>query len=643
MTKLANPFAYFDRRSIRYPLARLMITVFLAGTSLVFVTDSVLMLGNVHADIDRSLNATADAAGTAANAAVVFHDARAAGEILRMLDAFPQIEAAALYTNDGNMLAGYGNSNLLPDHASVWNELPQEIAPMAGTALRLRPIRVDGITVGAVGVKARLDKDWHTYISSVALTGGIGLIVGALALILAMRYLDKILRPIRLLAKSADEARRQQNFDPPDIPAEDNEIGHLVKNFNALISEIGASRVSLLAQQEDLERLVERRTSDLLAAKMSAEAANKDKSRFLASASHDLRQPIHAMRLFLDTLGNTSLDPEQKKIIHYLSLSARNLADILNTLLDISKLDSGMLQPNLTSTPAIELFRIFESEFAPLALEKGLRFKLFIPLREINLLTDAKPLQSLLNNLVGNAIKYTQRGGVLVGIRQRGGNAVIQVWDTGIGIAPDHLNAIYDEYFQIGNLQRDSAKGLGLGLSIAKRMANLLGTRILCHSRLNRGTLFEVVIPLAMDGIPAPDMAAAERALPIPDAAPLHGHVAVIDDDSIVTTALELGLRAHGLRVTVHPSAEQALADPGIEQADFYVADYRLPGMNGIDLLDALQKRAGRPLRTTLLTGDTFQQGLKIDPAMRCTVLFKPLDLSTLLATFAAQKAANPD
>jgi PAS domain S-box-containing protein len=235
----------------------------------------------------------------------------------------------------------------------------------------------------------------------------------------------------------------------------------------------------------------------LAQARDDAEKANRAKSRFLAAASHDLRQPILAIDLFQAALGKPELSHEQKQIADYLSQSADSLSGILTELLEISRFDAGGVQACPEPLPAEEIFRQIDTEFSPLAGIKGLRFKFFFPQKGLVLFTDQKMLLNLLRNLIDNAFKYVDTGGVLVAMRRRGSDALIQVWDTGIGIAPEHIEAIFDEYFQIGNPQRDRDKGLGLGLSIVKRLAKALGSQISCRSYLGKGSVFEFRVPLA--------------------------------------------------------------------------------------------------------------------------------------------------
>jgi len=644
MNSQSHPHSFIDRRSVRYPFAWLITLTVLVAIALALVSDALLMLDNVRTDIRRNMTNAANAAGTAANAAVVFRNDKVAREVLQMFEAYPEIEAAALYTNEGVRLASYGDDSLLPADAQNLGPSAPDIGLLADTTTLHLPIEVDKAHAGTVYLQARLESYWHTYLTSIATTFLVGLSAGALALMLAMRLLNHIIQPVRMLAEAANDARLRQDFIPREIPAADNEIGDLVRNFNALLAEVEAGRKSLQSQHDELERLVTDRTAELLAAKEAADDANLAKSRFLAAASHDLRQPIHAMRLFQETLSSTPLSDEQRRITDYLSLSTRNLGEILNALLDVSRLDGGVMKPHPEVISAYDLLRNIEAEFAPLALAKGLRFKFYFPSHELRLFTDAKLLYSLLRNLTDNAIKYTHSGGVLIGFRRRRGSALIQVWDTGIGIAPDHLGTIFDEYFQVGNPQRDRTQGLGLGLAIVKRVASLLGSQISCHSRLGKGSTFEVSVPLADVAEREADDHASKPAAGISTSPPFAGmRVVVIEDDVMAALALELSLGAQGMKVTTYRSAEQALADARSVHADFYVVDFRLPGMNGNQFLDEMQKRAKQPIKATLLTGETRQAVLDSAPSPRWKVLFKPIEPAALMAEIAAQSISRPN
>ena len=375
----------------------------------------------------------------------------------------------------------------------------------------------------------------------------------------------------------------------------------------------------------------------LIAAVSAAEAATLAKSNFLAAASHDLRQPIQAISMFCEAFTYTELSEDQKKISNCLALSAKSLGDLLNALLDISKFDVGLVKPVYERIEIRPLIRNIGAQVGLSASAKQLRLRLFSGRRALALNTDANLLRSLLGNLLDNAVKYTERGGILLGIRRRGERVLIQVWDSGIGIAPKDVNRIFEEYFQVENRARDKSKGLGLGLAIARRIASLLGTEVACRSRPGKGSVFEFSLPLAEE----PLNQVAKRVLqdgPDGDAAfSFDGlRIVVIDDDWAVAAAIKLALKSKGMSVTTYSNAEDALANPDIAGADFYISDLRLPGMNGREFLDALQRRALQPIRGAILTGDTSAERVELATSSNWTVIFKPVDLSGLLSTIRA-------
>lgn len=246
--------------------------------------------------------------------------------------------------------------------------------------------------------------------------------------------------------------------------------------------------------------------AEILAARHAAETASRAKSRFLAATSHDLRQPVMAISLFLDSLAQMPQTPEQAAAIDGIARSNRSLRDIFNTLLGIARLDAGDYPVKPCAFDSTALFHWAEAEFTHLFNARGLRFKLFFPLRAIPLVTDAGLLHSIMRNLVDNALKFCPSGGVLIGIRRRRTGALLQVWDTGIGIAPEALGHIFEDYYQVGNEARRLEAGFGLGLSIVERQARLLGATVACHSRVGKGTVVELRLPLR------PASVAAEQA-----------------------------------------------------------------------------------------------------------------------------------
>ncbi|MCK7492780.1 MAG: ATP-binding protein [Comamonadaceae bacterium] len=334
-----------------------------------------------------------------------------------------------------------------------------------------------------------------------------------------------------------------------------------------------------------------RAETELLAAKKSAEAASADKSRFLAAVSHDLRQPMQAITLFVSALDRTPLSEEQRRIGHGLKRAASALSGLLDSLLDVSRLDAGVIEPHPRWIDLYEIFRQIDSEFAAAALERNLRFKLFFPDRALSVYADPELLMGMLRNLIANALAYTERGGVLVAARARRDRLLMQVWDTGMGIDPGNVPLIYDEFFQVGNRHRDRTRGLGLGLSIVKRLAALMGYELDCRSRPDRGSVFELGIPLdrtrAAGGTPT-RVAEAED-----DLGCLKGlRIVLIEDDMPVADSLGLWLESFGMKVLSTTRADGALADEAPPAPTSTSPISRLPGsMNGVEFLEAVERR----------------------------------------------------
>jgi signal transduction histidine kinase len=227
-----------------------------------------------------------------------------------------------------------------------------------------------------------------------------------------------------------------------------------------------------------------------------AERLADEKSKFLSAASHDLRQPVQAMGLFSEALSRTQLSDDQRQISNYLTRSTQNMSEILEGLLNVARFDSGALRANIEVVDIDAVLHDLVSALSPLGDARGLRLRTVVSLSGLRVMADGSLLTGVLKNLIGNAIKYTEHGGVLVAVRRRGDQALIQVWDTGRGIAPDQLERVFDEYYQIGNPERDAQKGLGLGLAIVRRIARLMATEVIVRSRLGRGSVFEFRLPL---------------------------------------------------------------------------------------------------------------------------------------------------
>ncbi|MDR2625105.1 MAG: PAS domain S-box protein [Zoogloeaceae bacterium] len=411
---------------------------------------------------------------------------------------------------------------------------------------------------------------------------------------------------------------------------ERNERGHpvVISGTLADITERRKTESQLRNAKQEAEK-----------ARREAEEANVAKSRFLAIASHDLRQPLQANNLFVSALARTRLSDDQRTIIQNMTLATKTLSELLDALLDISRFDADVIVPQLAPVEIYSIFQRIDSEFAALALKKNLRFKIFLPTQPIFILADPGLLANILRNLVSNAIRYTDMGGVLIGARLRGSTLLIQVWDTGIGIKTEQLPYIYEEFYQADNPQRDRSRGLGLGLSIVRRMTGLLGYSLTCKSRYGRGTLFELAIPLNTGGLHYMPMRQKIAGDARCDLGILTGRQCVlIENDPIVISALQIWLTSHDIRTRCFDDSESALADPKITDADFFITDFRIPGeFNGLDFLNILQTRMQRPVCGVILTGDATHERLDIFANAAWPVLHKPISPNQLLETLAQQ------
>jgi signal transduction histidine kinase len=389
-------------------------------------------------------------------------------------------------------------------------------------------------------------------------------------------------------------------------------------------------------ENEEVLEALRIQTAVAEAARRDAERANLAKSQFLAAASHDLRQPLYALSLFSASLGGSHLDEHTRRIVRDIQDSVGVMESLFVGLLDISKLEAGVIKATPGAVSVDALFDRLNQYFRPAALERGLDLRF----RSDNewLTSDPILLEQLLGNLLSNALRCTDRGGVLVAARRRGGATRLEVWDTGVGIEQPDFDRIFDEFVQLANPERDRRKGLGLGLSIARRSASLIGGTIEVASRPGRGSRFAISQPAlppstGTSATVAPRIEAVrwDAALPL----------LIVEDDRDVRNALGLLLRTWGLRFEALADAASALA--AIEAGNRYgliLSDYRLGGsMNGLDLITQIKELRSTPAPSTvLITGDVDPSLISAAHALGVSLLLKPLnpkDLRTLLGLSA--------
>lgn len=377
-------------------------------------------------------------------------------------------------------------------------------------------------------------------------------------------------------------------------------------------------------------RRLEHSNDELRRAKDEAEQANAYKTRFLAAAGHDLLQPLNAARLSVSALAEVQENEEGARLTGQVDRALVTIEDLLKTLLDISKLDAGVMTPEVRVVPLSDILASLGSDFGPIVAQKGLDFRLGRTAEHVR--TDPLLLRRILQNLISNAVRYTPAGGVLVGVRRAGPETVrIVVADTGVGIPAAEHETIFEEFRRGSARAADATTGLGLGLAIVRRMAQALGHDLALRSEEGRGTAFSVTVPTA----PAPPRAAGEavaraalKTFGIADA-----RVLVVENDEAVKVATEHLLSRWSCRVeTASTVSEAAVAAP----ADLVLADYHLDnGETGLDAIAAVRAVAGRPVPAVVITANYSEDVARRVRAAGCEVMQKPVKPAELRALMA--------
>nr|HET7860070.1 ATP-binding protein [Caldimonas sp.] len=378
------------------------------------------------------------------------------------------------------------------------------------------------------------------------------------------------------------------------------------------------------------------------AARAEAEVANRAKTQFFAAASHDLRQPLHAMGLFAEALRAKSHDAEVAQLVNSINESVDALEGLFSELLDITRIDSGGVEVHPVDFELADIFRKVRLHFEPAAFEKGLELRV----RGGGRVAFADPLlvERIVRNLVSNAIRYTSDGSVLVSCRRHGDKLLLQVWDTGPGIRADERGRVFDEFYQVPGTRAvggEQKKGLGLGLAIVKRLADLMNAPLELRSKVGRGTVFTLRLPVGK----APR--AAERALGsrAPTGVTLAGRtIVVVEDEPAVRQGLEVLLASWGATIVSleNLAATQAWADAADAAAPpaLVIADYRLEeGATGVAAIAAVRRRFGASVPAIVVTGSAMSSHEKDALEHDFHLLIKPVLPNKLRAMIAFKLA----
>jgi two-component system, sensor histidine kinase len=492
-------------------------------------------------------------------------------------------------------------------------------ATAGGAEAMLRGSRSVGrveLALDARALKEAIQRVWWK-------TGTITLFAFSLALLFALWRARRVSKPLRELTETV------RKLAAGDLRARVEPRG--AAEFVALGLGVNHLARSIGESQRTLSEKVEQATAALKAQRDEASNASQAKSRFLAAASHDLRQPMHALGLFCSALVRKVHEPDQKSLIANIQLSLQAMEGLFESLLDLSRLEAGRVQANMALTSLSEVLQWLSNEFGPAARDKGLRFRVR-PSQEWGYV-DPTLLRRILLNLTSNAIRYTDTGGILIGVRKRGEVVRLEVWDTGRGIDANDLELIFDEFVQVEGPGSDKTKGLGLGLAIAQKSAHLMGTRIHVESRKDRGSVFSVDL---LSGRPT------RRAMPVrddPDAtAVIALRVLVIEDDEAGRHAMTVLLEHWSCEVkSVEGAAglDAALANNWFPQ--LIVSDYRLRAKEtGPTVIEEVERRLQREKRTpvVIVSGELgLEEKFRASWPVHWDLLKKPVSAQALRAS----------
>lgn len=417
---------------------------------------------------------------------------------------------------------------------------------------------------------------------------------------------------------------------PPHAAIAGGLIVYLAIIYQIMRQAHAAAHESIKLRFENLDLIAQLRREKNL-----AEEANRAKSKFLAAASHDLRQPLHALGLFAAALDERIRHPSVRNLVENINRSVDALEDLFDGLLDISRLDSGVITPQIRDVALAPLLERLENEYVSQARAKGLVWHASISDSVVR--TDPLMIERILRNLLSNAIRYTERGEVRLTCTTGDDSLLIEVADTGIGIAPEHQSEVFNEFVQLDNPERDRRKGVGLGLAIVQRMVRLLDHPLEMRSQPGTGTRFYLTLPL--DQIDSADTGAKKPA----DGQLRHQTlVLVIDDEADVREAMQTLLDEWGYTVVAVANASEAVACLAGRKPTAIVADYRLrSGQTGLDAIALLRSTIGAEIPALLVSGDTHPQRKTEAQQNNIAFLHKPLAPARLRAFLRSAQAGN--
>lgn len=601
-------------------LVAALLTAYHVKTRLVELESAVTQQGMALA---RHLASSAEYGVVSGNMSVL-------GTLLEQTVTEPGVESAALIWSDRASLTRGAALGRLPAlrEASRWQEggrawfaHPVQLSPLDDGDAFVQ----DGAAAKAPLAWAAVGVDLHRkqalaerlLLASLGITL-LGLVLATLLIyklaLTGLKPLLDIIATVKRISSGSFGARVEVTAHAPEL-----------RELQAMVNQLSES---LRSYQQEMEDRVRKVTAELAHKKKEAEQASLAKSRFLAAASHDLRQPMHAISLYVESLKPELRGRAGEDILHRIERSILGTVELFNAILDVTKLDAGVVQPHLAPVRIRKLLLQLADEFAAEADRKGLSLRVRVP--DVWIESDPILLERIFRNLLANALRHTESGGVLLSGRPCHAQLRLQIWDTGSGIAAEHQPRIFEEFYQARVETSQARHGLGLGLAIVRRLARLLGHPLQLNSKPGQGTVFTLDVPV-LAAVPADSGEASETRSDI-----LKGCVVVVDDDLAILNALGHLLRQWGMDARLFHSVKQVVR--ALKDApDVVLADYQLlDGETGLMVADEVRRRWGAHIPIVLVTGDTRPETIQSLRQSGFPILHKPVhpaQLRSLLAT----------